>query len=743
MPRGDFPAPAQNPRGAEAVLKLREAIALHQQGRIADAEIGYREVLKQLPNQPDALHFLGVVESQRGNHDRALQLFDRSLAVQPRNPATHYNRANLLRDMGRVDEALRGYESTLALNGRHSGALINRGALLGTQQRHAEALEHYDRATAVAPGDASLHYSRGRALMEMNRTSEAAQAFNRALELSPGNPDFLIGRAHALRRSGRLSDALADFDQAIAGTPDNADAYWGRAGVLMELRRFHEAVESYDRARAREPALIETLYGRASALIELDRFAEAIADFRRLLSERPDYPYAAGMLVHAQNMCCDWSDRAAASGLAQRVREGRKAASPFALLEVSDSAEAKQQCARIVMRDKFEPGREALWRGEIYRHPRIRLGYLSADLRAHPVGQVIAPVIEAHDRSRFEVIAISYGAGDGSAVRERLKRGFDRFIDAGVLSDLDIARGIRELEIDVAVDLTGLTANCRPGILTWRPAPVQVNYLGYAGTLGSRSMDYIVADKVTIPEEQQAWYDEKAAWLPVPFLPLPAPLASLRPVSRNDAGLPENSFVFACFNSSYKINPEMFTIWMRLLAQVDDSVLWLGRMNTTAMANLKSEAGRHRIAPERIVFAARVPEVEQHLARLALADLFLDTLPYNAHSTAADALMAAVPVLTCRGDSFAARVAASLVTAAGLPGFVTADLNQYQNRALALAKDPAELRLARSRLLARRSGDSDAVQKFTHHLEAAYHQMWLRVQQQQPPQSFAVQAASA
>jgi predicted O-linked N-acetylglucosamine transferase (SPINDLY family) len=740
--RGGVPSPAQQARAADARFKLREAIALHQQGRIAEAESRYREVLQQIPDQPDALHFLGVVEMQRGNHGRALQLLDRSLAVQPRNPATHYNRANLLREMGRSDEALGGYESALALNGQHPGALINRGAILGAQHRYAEALESYDRAIAVAPKDASTHCSRGRALTELNRQGEAVQSFNRALELSPGKLESLIGRAHALQRSGRFLDALADFDQAIDSDPGNADAHWGRAGVLMELRRFAEAVDSYDRARTLDPALIETLYGRASALIELERYEEAIADFRRLLSERPDYPYALGMLVHAQNMSCDWSDGSTAKELVQRVREGKKVASPFALLEVSDSAEAKQQCARIVMRDKFEPGRKALCSENTYRHERIRLAYLSADLRAHPVGQVIAPVIEAHDRARFEVTAISYGTDDRSSVRERLKRGFDRFIDAAVLSDLDIARGVRELETDILVDLTGLTASCRPGILTWRPAPVQVNYLGYAGTLGSRSIDYIVADRITVPEDQQSWYDEKIAWLPAPFLPVSSAPPDAPPCSRLDAGLPEEAFVFACFNASHKINAEMFTIWMRLLAQVDNSVLWFGRMNATAMANLGKQAAAQGVAPERIIFAERVAGVDQHLARLALADLFLDTVPYNAHSTAADALTAALPVLTCCGESFAARVASSLVTAAGLPEFVTTDLQEYESRALALARDPAELQSARNSLHSR-PGDSDGIARFTRNLESAYHQMWLRTRQRLPAQSFTVDAASA
>jgi len=737
--RGGFSAPAQNPRGADAMLKLREAIALHQQGRTTEAELRYSEILKQFPDQPDALHFLGVLESQRGHHDKALQLIDRSLALHSRNPAMHYNRANLLRDMGHLDEAVRGYDSALALNARHTGALINRADVLRVLERYSESVESCERALAIDSNNTAAHYGRGMALTQLNRFNDAISAFDRAIALAPGKVEYLIGRGHALCRAGRFADALADFDHAIAKDSRNANAFGGRAIALMELRRFAEAVQSYDLARTLDPSWIETLYGRASALIELERFQEAISDFRRLLAVRPDYPYALGMLVHAQNMSCDWSDESSARELIRSVRDGKRSASPFAMLEISNSPEEMLQCARIVMRDKFEPGREPLWRGEIYQHKRIRLAYVSADLRAHPVGQLMAGVIEAHDRGQFEVMAVSYGADDGSDLRQRLKRSFDQFIDTSGQSDFEIAQMMRQSEIDIAVDLTGLTASCRPGILSLRPAPVQVNYLGYAGSLGSRSMDYIVADTIVIPEQDQNFYDEKVAWLPPPFLPLPSPPVT-SPVARTEAGLPDSGFVFACFNNSFKINPRMFSIWMRLLTQVEGSVLWLGRTNAPAAANLRKEAERHGIAANRIVFAPRVPTAEQHVSRLACADLILDTLPYNAHSTAADALSAGVPMLTCRGESFAGRVAASLATAADFPEFITTNLREYEARALALANDRSALESARHRLSSchiRRSGWTAG---FTRNLEAAYRAMWSRAQQRLPPESFEVTA---
>ena len=314
---------------------------------------------------------------------------------------------------------------------------------------------------------------------------DAVAEYTRAVAFSPTNAGFLMRRGHALSRTGRYAEALASFDSAIRHDPKNAENHAGRASVLMELRRFADAVESYSFALELNPARVETLYGRGSALAELGRYQEAKDDLRRLLAARPDYPYALGMLVHAQQMSCDWSDPSAEMQMIEQVRLGKSVASPFVMLAASDSPSDLLQCARIVMRERFPPSPRPLWTGAAFHHDRIRLAYLSADFHEHPVGQVIAPVIGAHDRARFELTAISYGVNDNSPLRQQLQRSFDRFIDIAAMSDLDAARLIRELEIDIAVDLTGLTANSRPGILSFRPAPVQVNYLGYPGSLGS------------------------------------------------------------------------------------------------------------------------------------------------------------------------------------------------------------------------------------------------------------------
>lgn len=744
MTGGGFSVTPQAARAADAARKLREAIALHQQGRITEAERGYADILKQFPAHPGALQYLGVIHSQKGDHAKALELLDRSLASSPRSAAAHYNRANILRDMNRPEDALQGYDDALTLDPKHVSALINRAAILRGLERHAGALDSYDRAIAIAPNEVNAYHGRGIALGELGRHTDAIAAFDRALALSPGKAELLISRGHALRNAGRHADAARDFLRAITSDEKNANAYAGLASALMELRHFSHAVESYDKAMALDPNWIELNYGRSSALIELRRYEEAVAGFGKLLAQRPDYPYASGMLVHARNISCDWSDSGAAGDLIARVRQGKKAASPFAMLEISDSPPDMQQCARIVMRDKFEPGHPALWNGEIYAHKRIHLAYVSADLRAHPVGNLIAPVIEMHDQSQFEITGVAYTGDDGSETRQRLKQGFDHFVEAADKSDFDIARMMREFEIDIAVDLSGLTANCRPGILCFRPCPVQVNYLGYAGSMGSRRYDYIIGDETIIPGQDAGFYDEKIAVLPRPFMPFdaapPSPSGVIK--SRSDAGLPEGGFVFASFNNSVKFNPPIFDIWMRLLRRIKGSVLWLAAANPTAMRNLASEAEKRGVVAERLIFAHRLPDLNDHLARLALADLFLDTLPYNAHSTAADALKSGLPVLTCRGRSFAGRVAASLLESAGLNELVATSLDEYESRALNLAQNSGELAAIRVKLSAWRAArGAGTLHDTVRNLEAAYRQMWMRAQQGLPPESFTAQAS--
>jgi len=778
-PKG-IPSPASGRLGgSDHVLTLRRALSVHQQGQLDEAERLYRGVLAVAPRHPDALHFLGVLASQRGRKEEALELIGRAIELNSSNPAAYYNRANVYRDLKRFDEAVRDYDRVLALKHDHLAAWNNRGATLHRLQRYEDAIASYERAIAIksdyldafinrgdalleldrreealasyaralsiSPNEVRAHGGQGNALIALNRPEEALASYDHALAIAPQDADLHNNRGNALNRLHRYGDAIASFTQSIACDPQSIEAFANRGDSHMQLRMHADALIDYDRALALRNNNVQALYGRGSALIELERYDDAVATFERLLAIRPDYPYARGMMVHAKRTACDWRNEAEGiQELLTEVRAGKRAASPLVLLAISDSAHDKKLCAETLIKDKFSP-KVVLPPFAPFRSDRIRLAYLSPDFREHAVAILTAGMFEHHDKSRFETIAISYGQDDKSPLRERLKGAFERFIDARDISDFELAGQLRQMQTDIAVDLAGFTGNGRPGILAFRPAPIQVNFLGFAATMGAGFMDYIVCDRTVILKSEQPAYSEKLAQLPHCFLPHDSKrtIASHAP-SRSDLGLPEGRFVFCSFNNSYKFGPEIFDVWMRLLKSIEGSVLWLTRSNKTAMANLLRGAEARGVDAGRLIFAPYVPRAEDHLARLGLADLFLDTLPYNAHTTASDALWAGLPLLTCMGNSFAGRVAASLVRAAGVPEMVVETLDDYETMARELAGDPARLAAIRGRLKQNRNTcPLFDTARFTRDLEAAYVHMWERFRLGQPPTSFAVEGPTS
>jgi predicted O-linked N-acetylglucosamine transferase (SPINDLY family) len=421
------------------------------------------------------------------------------------------------------------------------------------------------------------------------------------------------------------------------------------------------------------------------------------------------------------------------------LRGGTLSVEPFALTAVSADPEEQRLCAGLYSAERVK-SRERVWKGQRYRHGKIRVAYLSADFREHAVAYCVAELIELHDRSRFEIVGASFGTDDGGATRARLVRTFDRFIDLRPLGDRAAAKLLCEAEIDIAVDLMGHTRAARSGILAHRPAPVQAGYLGHPGTVGADFLDYILADKFALPEKHQAFFSEKVVYLPDSYQANDRRreiAAEAR--TREEVGLPAEGFVFCCFNNSYKINPRMFDVWMRLLAGVPGSVLWLFEDIASVGSNLRKEARARGVDPDRLVFAPRLPAAE-YRARCRLADLCLDTLPYNGHGTTGDMLWCGVPVLTCAGTTFPGRVAGGLLRAVGLPELIVRDLAEYEETALRFASDRTLLAELRGRLARNRSSaalfDTD---RFRRHIESAYTTMWEIAQHGEDPRSFAVE----
>jgi protein O-GlcNAc transferase len=568
----------------------------------------------------------------------------------------------------------------------------------------------------------------------------AAELYHAILREQPQDFDalYLLGLLHG--QNGRFDEAQAFTGEALRVNPMSADALFLRSYALGQLGRDDEALSCLDQVVALNPNLPEALLNRASALFRLRRYEAAAADYELLLVLNPDYPFARGNLLFSRLQVCDWRNFAAQrTAIAAGLDSGKRVVPPFQAKALDLSPEEELACARLWTADQY-PLRPALWGGERYTHERIRLAYVSADFHAHAMATLAAGLFEHHDRTRFETIAISLGPDDGSDMRARLTRGFDRFVDVRGRSDPDIARLVRDMEVDIAVDLMGFTEGCRPAIFAARPAPVQVNFLGFPGTLGAGWVDYLIADPIVVPQDSHAHYAESIVTLPDNFMPSNTERDTIpRPSVRAGEGLPETGFVFCSFNASYKITPAIFDIWMRLLIRIEQSVLWIGQAADPAQLNLKREAELRGVDSGRLVFAPYRKARADHLARLALADLFLDTVPYNAHATANDALGTGLPVLTCLGKSFAGRVGASLLHALGAPELIAESLEEYEARALALAREPQALSALKAKLARNRAiHPLFDTARFTRNLESAYATMWERQQRGLPLTGFAV-----
>jgi predicted O-linked N-acetylglucosamine transferase (SPINDLY family) len=600
--------------------------------------------------------------------------------------------------------------------------------LYGQIERFEDALRFFAEASAVQPSNFIALFNQGKALQELHRHEEALACYDSSLTLKPDFAEGYNNRGTALKDLQRYNDAIASYGQAIALRPNYVNAYNNRGAVLIKLRRYDEALVNQDKVLTLQPNFAKAHNNRAIVLFELKQYEEALISYERALALDPQFPYTLGARLHAQMRVGLWDDFEARVGaITQAIARGQLACHPFPLLALPVGPDIIQHCTSRVVADKYPPAPHTLYNGERYQHDRIRLGYFSADFHNHATAHLMAELFEKHDRSRFEVFAFSFGPSQQDAMRARLIKAFDHFFDVADSGDQDIAALARQHEIAIAVDLKGYTQDCRPGIFALRPAPIQVNYLGYPATMAAPYIDYIIADPVVIPEAHFPYYSEKVVHLPHSYQVNDSQrcIAEATP-TRRELGLPEAGFVFCCFNNTFKITPDVFTIWMRLLSAVEDSVLWLFEDNAATRRHLGREAQNRGIDPQRLVFAPRM-NLAEHLARQRRADLFLDTFYYNAHTTTSDALWAGLPVLTCLGNAFAGRVAASLLQAVGLPELITHSHDDYEALALKLATHPDSLATLKHRLDHQRLTQALFNSTlFNAHIENAYARMWQR-----------------
>jgi protein O-GlcNAc transferase len=728
-----------NPSNAAAYISMGNA--RYQLGQHAAAVENYDKALALKPAEEIDAHFnRGAALLELNQVEAAIVSFDRAIAVAPNRAEFHYNRGVALSRLKQFESAVESYDRAILAGFPGAAAHNNRAIALFELQEYEAAVAGYDQAIAIQPSDAQAHSNRGNALRKLERHEAALASSAAALRLQPRNPQWHYNLGTILLDLRRFAEAARSYDAALRLDPTLPEAHYNRGIALHELTQYDEAVASHDRALANRPGFADALYCRGNSLRELKRYEAAVSSYDRAAAINPELRFLIARW-YLKMQTCDWDgfDTATAE-IAAALGRGEHPSNPFFVLSLSDSASLQYSAAKswVGRMDgrvaALPPIRRRSFSG------KLKIGYFSADFRDHPVASLVAQVIELHDRKRCEVTGISIGPDTRDEMRLRMENAFDRFIDVGRKSDRDIALTAREMELDIAVDLGGHTQYSRPLAFAFRAAPLQVSFLGYPGTMGGEFIDYLVADRTTVPVESRHLYAEKIIYLPDVCLPVDARrVAQARDFSRAELGLPPEGFVYCCFNNTCKITPGVFQSWTRILKCVDGSVLWLSEGNPKSRENLRSEAAARGVDPARLIFAPRMPSLAEHLARHRMADLFLDTLPYNAHSTAVDSLLSGVPILTCVGEAFAARVAASLLRVAEMPELVTASREQYEDRAVALARNPQLMLELKTRLADReRLGRCFDVRRFTSHLEEAYERIHERYRRELPAEHLSV-----
>ena len=689
----------------------RTALLHHQQGQLAQAEALYRKVLEASPKHANTLHYLGVIYHQNKQHDLAIKTIAEALFIEPNNSDFLSNQALALKAAGRLEEAIKNLQHALSL----------------------------------APDDLEIVYNLGNAYAEHHQYEGAATCYRRILHDYPQDEDFKQALCHALQglgnehqQTGQYAKAESAYQEAIRIISNDAALYYNLGNAQRELGKPADAAQAYLKAIQHSPKDADAYNNLGNVQRELGDLAAAIASYQKALDINPKLYHAKVHLVHQKQHICDWNNLdKEISEIRDWVKNVPEAQiSPFAFLALQQTtAQEQKKCANNWLRNRylsaFKQGKELAFKYQNNHqghHKKLRIGYLSADFRLHPLASLISELIELHDRSAFEIYAYSYGVNDKTIERKRLEEAFDHFVDIRALSTADAASKINHDEVDILVDLTGFTQTSRSQIVALRPAPINVSWLGFPGTMGDLEgvplFDYILSDAFITPPTEASAYSEKLALLPHTY----QPNDKKRPIAKTktliEYGLPEDGFVFCCFNQTFKILPEVFDCWMRLLNQVPNSVLWLLECNQWAKANLIREAKAMGINKERLIFAPRV-QMAEHMARQRCADLFLDTLPYNAHTTTSDALWMGLPVLTCAGNTFASRVAASLLKAANLEELITDSLEDYENKALALASKPDQLHNIKARLT-KHNAELPLFNtlQFAKDLESRYQDMW-------------------
>lgn len=715
--------------------EFEKALQYHQSGQLHKAEELYNAIISVNPNHSDSLHLLGVIAFQTGKNVQAVNLIKKAIKYNPDNPVYYNNLGNVHRDCDNLKEANLSYQKALDIKPDYAEAHYNLGTLFKDQREWDNAMSSYRKALEIDPGLAEVYNNMGNVLKKQRKSIEAISCFQKAVEVRPNFTEAHNNMGNMLREQGKPDEAIACYQKALETKSNLAVVYNNMGNALKDKGMFTEAIDSFHKSQKIKPGLAESYNNLGNVYQEQGETKEAISCFQKALEIKPDSAEAFSGLFHQLQRVCDWQKREDMTPklidfTAKDIEKGIKTKEPpFAYLAreinlpgnylVSRSWSHYISVIMSTLEIKFS------FEGRSTRKSKIVIGYLSNDFQDHPISHLMLSMFGLHNKDEFEIVCYSYGDDDGSYYRERILQDCDKFVDIRNLDHVDSAKRIYEDRVDILVDLKGYTKGGRMEISALRPAPIQIRYLGLAGTTGSRFFDYILTDSIITPKSHAQYYSENFAYLPHCYqINDNTQAISNKDWKKADFGLPEDSFVFCSFNQGYKIGPEMFNTWMNILRQVPEGVLWLQRENEIVEKNLKREAEGRGVKPERLIFTERMPK-DQHLGRLKLADMALDTQIVNGAATTSDALWAGVPVITLQGGSFASRMSSSILTALGMSELITQTLEEYESLVVGMACNHDKLKEIRRKISKNRlEGPLFDTPKFVRNLENAYKEMW-------------------
>ena len=711
------------PNFAEAYNSL--GIAYENQNRLIDSLESYEKATEIYPDFAEAFNNLGNIQKDLGKVNDAINSYQRALEIHSDYPSFHNNLGNAFKELGRLDDALGSYKNALRYNPDYAVSHNNIGLIFFELKQFEKAIKSYQKALNADRNFADAHNNLGVVFNKIGRFDDAISSYKNAISIRPNFADTYNNLGVLYKKLGQFNDAINSYENALEINYDDADTHNNLGIVLFELEYFDDAISSYNNAIKIQPNLAEAFNNLGHVYSQLNDYVKAIESYERGYQINKDLDYILGNILSSKMNSCNWIDLSSLISIVKNslIETNRKIIDPFSFMGLIDEPELLLKATEIRV-NSDHPKLHILPKINHYaKHTKIRIGYFSGDFREHPVGYLTVGLYEAHDSDLFEIHAFSYSPDTNDVINLRIKEGVDCFHDVHSMTPKEIALLARSLEIDIAVDLAGLTAKSKTDVFAISAAPIQISYIGYVGTMGADYYDYLIADKIMIPKKYQKHYKEKIVYLPNFQVNDSKDLPPNITLTRKDVGLPEKGFVFCCFNNTYKFTPNTFDSWSKILKAVDNSVLIVFTNNELSKTNLTNEILQRGIEPRRLIFGDSMAR-PKYMARYRVADLFLDTQPYNAGTTASDALRMGLPVLTMMGESYQARMGASILYSLNLPELITNTTKEYESLAINLATNPKKLKLIKDKLVSNLStAPLFNTQLFTKNIELAYVEM--------------------